>query len=246
MICNLLKNVWHALPARVFTGNGPARPRVPVPHPRPDFFNKLTGRSTPVSASHRRVYEESYTRGVSRLTATRDLGKELVLMLTWLVPAALYGCTSMSPNAPERADQPESGETVQGNADPWDTFESPIGLPTGILQIGDEVFHVEIAATPTALETGLMDRTHVEANAGMLFVFDQPELLRFWMVKTPLPLDVAFIDPDWTIVGMATMEPLSGEIHESPIPAQYALEVAAGEFARRGIAVGDTVTPPDL
>lgn len=152
----------------------------------------------------------------------------------------------MSPNPPERVDQPESIETVQGNANPAATFESPIGLPSGILRIGDEVFDVEIAATPTAHETGLMDRAHLEPNAGMLFVFDQPELLRFWMVETPLPLDVAFIDPDWTIVGTATMEPMSGAIHESPAPAQYALEVAAGELARRGIAVGDTVTPPDL
>lgn len=152
----------------------------------------------------------------------------------------------MNPNAPERVDQPDSVETVQENTDAANTFESPIGLPTGVLRIGDEVFDVEIAATPTAHETGLMDRDHLEPNAGMLFVFDQPEWLRFWMVSTPLPLDVAFIDSDWTIVGTATMEPLSGEIHESPAPAQYALEVAAGELARRGIAVGDTVTPPDL
>ncbi|MFQ5413280.1 MAG: DUF192 domain-containing protein [Phycisphaerae bacterium] len=166
-----------------------------------------------------------------------------------VLAAALIDCT---PHADRSAENPAIG-TPGGDAptveDPGmdvttTPFTSPVGLPTGTVTIGDDVFHVEIAATPDTREHGLMERASLDADAGMLFVFDEPLVLSFWMLNTLIPLDIAFIRDDLTIARIDSMEPLSRELHSSGEPVRFALEVRAGEFARRGIEPGDTVELP--
>ena len=120
-------------------------------------------------------------------------------------------------------------------------FESPAGLPKGVVRIGNHTFKVEIAATARSRAQGLMARQTLARDAGMLFVYDYPQAASFWMLNTPIPLDVAFIREDLAIASISVMEPFSTETNVSTEPVRYALEVAAGEFARRGIAAGDTV-----
>lgn len=119
---------------------------------------------------------------------------------------------------------------------------SPAGLPLRRLAIGDDTFTVELATTAQAHQRGLMLRTSLETDAGMLFVFAEDQQLGFWMVNTLIPLDIAFLDSGGTILNIETMQPETTDFHYSDGPARYALEVNAGEFARRDIKAGDVVT----
>ncbi|HEX7971040.1 MAG TPA: DUF192 domain-containing protein [Thiobacillus sp.] len=105
------------------------------------------------------------------------------------------------------------------------------------LRIGPHVFQVEVAATEPQRRHGLMGRTYLPVDGGMLFVFEQPDRHCFWMRDTPLPLSIAFIDPAGRIAGLADMQPRSETLHCPSADVRYALEVRQGEFQRRGIAV---------
>ena len=103
------------------------------------------------------------------------------------------------------------------------------------LHIGPHAFQVEVAATPQQRQRGLMGRTHLAADGGMLFVFEQPGRHCFWMRDTPLPLSIAFIDAAGRIADLADMQPRSDSLHCPTTEVRYALEVRQGEFQRRGI-----------
>jgi hypothetical protein len=103
------------------------------------------------------------------------------------------------------------------------------------LRIGPHAFQVELAATPQQRQRGLMGRTHLAADGGMLFVFEQPGRHCFWMRDTPLPLSIAFIDAAGRIASLADMQPRTEMPHCPSADVRYALEVRQGEFQRRGI-----------
>lgn len=103
----------------------------------------------------------------------------------------------------------------------------------------------EIADTGLEREKGLMYRTSMPENHGMLFVFDHPAVLRFWMKNTLIPLSVAFIDSKGRIVDIQSMEPRTETVHSSKKPARYALEMNQGFFRKHHIEVGDRVELPE-
>jgi uncharacterized protein len=105
---------------------------------------------------------------------------------------------------------------------------------------------VEIADERAEQQRGLMERTELAENAGMLFVFDREEPRSFWMRNTLIPLSIAYIASDGRIVDIQDMQPLDETSHPSAAPAQYALEVNQGFFAERGIEAGNEVEIPDL
>ena len=105
---------------------------------------------------------------------------------------------------------------------------------------------VEIADDEAEQRRGLMERTELAENTGMLFVFDREAPRSFWMRNTLIPLSIAYIAADGRIVDIQDMQPLDETSHPSAEPAQYALEVNQGFFAERGIEVGDVVEVPDL
>ncbi len=118
------------------------------------------------------------------------------------------------------------------------------GLPVLPLSIRSETLWVEIASTPAERMVGLMFRDSLPENHGMLFIFDTPQILKFWMKNTLIPLDIAFIDEAGVIIDIQAMEPLDTTLHVSPKAVPYALEVNRGWFKRHGIGVGDTLRGP--
>lgn len=125
---------------------------------------------------------------------------------------------------------------------------------TGRTRINEVEIQVWIADDNAERNRGLMFITPDElapltdgTPVGMLFVFDRPQNLAFWMKNTITPLDIAYINSDGTIVKTYTMAPLdtNSSNYESVQPAQYALEVIAGTFDRLGINEGDKVQLPD-
>jgi uncharacterized membrane protein (UPF0127 family) len=103
---------------------------------------------------------------------------------------------------------------------------------------------VEIAATDAERERGLMERTALAEDAGMLFVFDREQQLSFWMKDTLIPLSIAYINESGRIVDIQDMQPLDETPHPSTEPAKYALEVNQDFFNEHGIEVGNKVSLP--
>ncbi|HEU4442077.1 MAG TPA: DUF192 domain-containing protein [Burkholderiales bacterium] len=111
-------------------------------------------------------------------------------------------------------------------------------LPVAELRAGMHLIRAEVAADFSTRGRGLMHRKGLAPNAGMLFIFDGPSQQCMWMKNTYIPLSVAFLDEQGTIINIADMQPHSEQTHCSARPALYALEMARGWFAERGIKPG--------
>lgn len=105
---------------------------------------------------------------------------------------------------------------------------------------GKEIW-VEVARTPEERAIGLMGRTKLGKDEGMLFVFEEEGYHSFWMKDTLLPLSIAFIDKEGRIVWIVDMKPLTVTSHTPPKPILYALEMTQGWFKKNGVKVGDFV-----
>ncbi len=101
-----------------------------------------------------------------------------------------------------------------------------------------------MARTPEQRALGLMHRTELDPNEGMLFVCDEHAVQRFWMKDTPVALSIAFLDEDGTTLHTEDMEPHSLESHSCEHPVRYVLEVPRGWFRERGIGPGDRISGP--
>ncbi|CAN5554206.1 DUF192 domain-containing protein [soil metagenome] len=129
-------------------------------------------------------------------------------------------------------------------------------LPTLTINTSDsnEVkVHVEIADDSAERAQGLMYRTELGEDKGMLFIFNEESIRSFWMKNTLIPLSIAFIDSEGRIVDIQKIEPVGREQtvsdaelprYVSAEPAKYALEVNQGFFEERGVEVGDMVDLP--
>lgn len=131
---------------------------------------------------------------------------------------------------------PVAPNTSNGGGPNEDARSRPEQQPRVVLAPSgaDEVsVAVEIARTARERQRGLMFREHLGQNEGMLFLWERPEHLSFWMRNTYIPLDMIFIAPDKRVLGVVeNAEPLTEERRSVSGISQYVLEVNAG-FARR-------------
>jgi len=112
------------------------------------------------------------------------------------------------------------------------------GLTPIILEAGDQEIqlYVEVADDPDEHRVGLMNRTELSRDQGMLFVFEQPKILSFWMKDTLIPLDILFFDEEGNFLNTQTMEPCAADpcpTYSSSGLALFALELASGFSAQR-------------
>jgi uncharacterized protein len=119
-------------------------------------------------------------------------------------------------------------------------------LRTTKLTAGIHVITAEIASTPQSRMIGLMMRERLAPNHGMVFVFEDKSQHCFWMRNTLIPLSIAFIDDDGTVVSIADMSPKSEASTCPQRPVRYALEMDQGWFAKRGVTAGSKINglPP--
>jgi uncharacterized protein len=118
----------------------------------------------------------------------------------------------------------------------------PQDLPAATLKVGMHNIRAQLALTPQQRQTGLMFRQNMPNHEGMLFVFDEASSQCFWMRNTLIPLSIAFLADDGTVVNIADMKPQSDESHCSAKPVRYALEMNQGWFAKRGVKPGSKIT----
>jgi hypothetical protein len=116
--------------------------------------------------------------------------------------------------------------------------QGPQKLPAITLNAGIHNIRAEVAQTPDERATGLMFRREMAQQDGMLFVFEEPATQCFWMKNTLLPLSVAFVGDDGTIVNLDDMKPQTLDSHCSAKPVRYVLEMNVGWFAKRGLKAG--------
>ncbi|WP_209404304.1 DUF192 domain-containing protein [Pseudozobellia sp. WGM2] len=102
--------------------------------------------------------------------------------------------------------------------------------------------NIEIADSEYETQTGLMYRSSMDANQGMLFVFTDVAMHSFYMKNTEFPLDLIFIKEDLTIGSFQeNAQPLNESSLSSKIPVQYVLEVNSGLVAQWGLKIGDRI-----
>jgi uncharacterized membrane protein (UPF0127 family) len=104
-------------------------------------------------------------------------------------------------------------------------------------------FRVEVAASDDEQERGLMFRTEMGPDEGMIFPKEPAQMRTFWMRNTVLPLDMVFVGPDHKIVNViANAEPYTLDPRPSAAPVIAVLEINGGRAAALGIGPGATVT----
>ncbi|MDD4887631.1 MAG: DUF192 domain-containing protein [Thiomonas sp.] len=115
------------------------------------------------------------------------------------------------------------------------------GLPRVELKVGGHTLSAEVASTAEQQQTGLMNRSSLPPNHGMVFVFAQTQPVCMWMKNTRIPLSVAFIGADGRIVNIADMQPETEDVHCAQQDVRYALETPLHWFAQHGVKAGARV-----
>jgi hypothetical protein len=156
--------------------------------------------------------------------------RALLLPLLLVLPAC----------SPQAAERTPASAAQQGSVHPVSGLEV---IPLTITSLGRRHdFRVEVARTPQEQARGLMFRTEMGPNEGMLFPYDPPRVLSFWMKNTVLSLDLVFIGPDRRVINVAAdAVPYSEESIVSDAPAIAVLELNAGRARELNIVPGATV-----
>jgi uncharacterized membrane protein (UPF0127 family) len=115
-------------------------------------------------------------------------------------------------------------------------------LKTMKIYLGANEMDAEIAANDLQRQTGMMFRTEMKENEGMLFVFPWPHQTAFWMKNTRLPLSAAYIDPEGKIREIHELKPFdTNSAFATARDIQYVLETPAGWFQRNNVSTGAVI-----
>ena len=160
-------------------------------------------------------------------------------LIVWLLFATLLGCSS----------EPPADDDGYDNVMSFDTAHVRLASPRDTVRLT-----LQLAVSDAQKTMGLMERRHLADTAGMLFVYDttRPPDAGFWMYRTRIPLDIAFLDSAGVIRAVRSMTPCPTTIAQGcppytpDVPYRYALEVNAGFYARHGITVGHSLMLRDV
>ena len=160
-----------------------------------------------------------------------------VAMNRWRIPMVLLaivvcsGCTGGCKKTTSPATEPAGDPRVPTAAQPK--------LQTMKLWLGAEELVAELALTVEQVRAGMMFRTNMAENAGMLFVFPAPFRASFWMKNCPLPLSAAYIDPACVILEIHELLPHNtNQVVASSERIQFVLETGQGWFDRHHVTTG--------
>ena len=165
-----------------------------------------------------------------------------------LLVLLLAGCGGVQADRDSGSREIQEASTTPSAKTEETTSDAP-DLPVVIIDAsgGEKVeVRVEIADGPFEQMRGLMYRTELGEDRGMLFVYRREQVLSFWMKNTRIPLSIAYIDSKGRITDILDMKPLDDKPphYLSSEPVQYALEVNKGFFEKRGVRVGDHAELP--
>lgn len=154
--------------------------------------------------------------------------KRLSVLLLACVCALLTACP-----------KPPASPGTSTSADPTESGQPQPKLPTLKLWLGAHEVVTEIARTPIEHQVGMMWRTNMAEMEGMIFIFDQPGRRAFWMRNTLVPLDIAYIASDGTLLEVHAAQPRSeASIESQSDRVQFVLEMRQGWFQRNNVKPG--------
>ncbi|MBC7160224.1 MAG: DUF192 domain-containing protein [Porphyrobacter sp.] len=161
------------------------------------------------------------------------------LLSVLLAPILVLAPAACSPQAAESTAQRASAPAA-ASVHPQSGLEV---IPLTVTAGGrSHAFRVEVARSPQDQARGLMFRTALGPDEGMLFPYDPPRIASFWMRNTVIPLDLIFIGPDHRVINVAANAvPYSEESIRSDAPAIAVLELNGGRAAELGIGPGAEV-----
>ena|SRR5579859_5460412 len=133
-------------------------------------------------------------------------------------------------------------QTAVGVVDPTEPTQAQPKLQTMKLYVGPEQLIAELALTPGQVQTGMMFRTNMADNTGMLFVLPYTQQARFWMKDCPLPLNAAYIDPDGVIQEIHDLHPQdTNTVFSASDNIRFVLETPQGWFKNHQIGTNVAV-----
>jgi len=183
------------------------------------------------------------TDGVSARRNERVLR---IWLLGLIVQVILVG---LAADCAPGGDSPGPTSTPTATPGPGTPTATPPPGPQVVVQQGGATatVTVEFASTPQERQQGLMFREELHPDAGMLFLFPNNTGGGFWMKNTYVPLDIAYISADGTVVDIKQGKPRDETVLVPSSQYRYVLEVNQGWFQRHGLGIGAKVTlPPDL
>ncbi len=124
--------------------------------------------------------------------------------------------------------------------------------PTNTIKIDikNQTYQFEIAATLSQKSLGLGNRDSLCKNCGMIFVYQNEGIQPFWMKNTRIPLDIIWLDKNGQVVDIKTAQPqpntpdIKLTIYQNPFPAQFVLEINAYQAQKLKLSIGDTIKLP--
>ena len=129
--------------------------------------------------------------------------------------------------------------------------QEPMRLPVDAAPLvfdtpqGEVVFDLEVADDPDERSRGLMFRTDMPDNRGMIFVYGDDRRISMWMANTPRSLDMVFLDAAGTVNAVVeATEPFSHTVISPPVLSRYVVELNAGVARARGITPGAEARHP--
>ena len=173
--------------------------------------------------------------------------KFIKLPILILAGAALIsGCSDSRTDAPLSSSvpiptnaQPKSPAPAAPAFTPSIPNQAQPKLPTIKLWLGAQEMNAELALNAGQMRTGMMFRTNMEANGGMLFVLPQPQQAGFWMKNCFVPLSAAYIDSEGTILEIHPLQPQNtNPVLSAAANVQYVLETPQGWFDRNQVSTG--------
>jgi uncharacterized membrane protein (UPF0127 family) len=164
----------------------------------------------------------------------------IVVLCGIIAVSTLAGCVTTQTGTPTNTNSATTA--ASGSSATTTALKAPT---TYRVAVGNITVYAEAADTFAEREMGLMNRTYLNEDAGMLFIFPTPQQQSFWMENMRIPLDIVFITADNHVLEIyASVPPCTGDpctLYTSSAPIQYALEVNSGFCARNGIVSGDPV-----
>lgn len=159
---------------------------------------------------------------------------QTLLLAVALVPLAACGTANSSSNATVN-----QGTSPTAASAPTAAQQLPL---LASVTIGGKLIRLEVARTPVQLETGLMFRTELPADRGMMFMVKQPEQVGFWMKDTLIPLDIIYLRGGVVESIAAQAPPCTSDpcpVFSSKGPVDQVIEIQSGLSAKLGLKPGD-------